>query len=33
LGVDVVRPTVEETTALGSAYMAGLATFLKLRKS
>jgi glycerol kinase len=28
LGVDVVRPTVEETTALGSAYMAGLATGL-----
>ncbi|MBL7183325.1 MAG: glycerol kinase GlpK [Anaerolineae bacterium] len=28
LGVDVVRPTVEETTTLGSAYMAGLATGL-----
>jgi len=28
LGVDVVRPVVEETTALGSAYMAGLATGL-----
>jgi glycerol kinase len=28
LGVDVVRPTVSETTALGSAYMAGLATGL-----
>ena len=28
LGVEVVRPTVEETTALGSAYMAGLATGL-----
>lgn len=26
LGVQVVRPTVEETTALGAAYMAGLAT-------
>jgi len=28
LGVDVIRPTVSETTALGSAYMAGLATGL-----
>jgi len=28
LGVDVVRPTVEETTSLGAAYMAGLATGL-----
>jgi len=28
LGVEVVRPVVEETTALGSAYMAGLATGL-----
>jgi glycerol kinase len=28
LGVEVVRPVVEETTALGSAYMAGLATHL-----
>ena len=28
LGVNVVRPVVEETTALGSAYMAGLATGL-----
>jgi len=28
LGVDVVRPTVSETTALGAAYMAGLATGL-----
>ena len=28
LGVEVVRPMVEETTALGSAYMAGLATGL-----
>jgi len=28
LGVDVVRPTVIETTALGAAYMAGLATGL-----
>jgi len=28
LGVEVVRPTVEETTTLGSAYMAGLATGL-----
>jgi len=28
LGVDVVRPTVAETTTLGSAYMAGLATGL-----
>jgi len=26
LGVEVIRPVVEETTALGSAYMAGLAT-------
>ncbi|MBI4758259.1 MAG: glycerol kinase GlpK [Chloroflexi bacterium] len=26
LGVPVVRPTVEETTALGASYMAGLAT-------
>jgi len=26
LGAEVVRPVVEETTALGSAYMAGLAT-------
>ncbi len=26
LGVPVVRPTVSETTALGAAYMAGLAT-------
>jgi len=25
LGVNVVRPTVSETTALGAAYMAGLA--------
>ena len=25
LGVDVVRPTVTETTALGAAYLAGLA--------
>jgi glycerol kinase len=28
LGVPVVRPTVGETTALGAAYMAGLATGL-----
>lgn len=28
LGVDVVRPTMSETTALGAAYMAGLATGL-----
>ncbi len=26
LGVPVVRPTVKETTALGAAYLAGLAT-------
>ena len=26
LGVPVVRPTVAETTALGAAYLAGLAT-------
>jgi len=28
LGVEVVRPTVEETTTLGASYMAGLATGL-----
>jgi glycerol kinase len=26
LGVEVIRPTVDETTALGAAYAAGLAT-------
>jgi glycerol kinase len=26
LGIPVVRPTVTETTALGAAYLAGLAT-------
>jgi len=26
LGVDVVRPRITETTALGAAYLAGLAT-------
>jgi glycerol kinase len=26
LGIDVVRPVVVETTALGAAYLAGLAT-------
>jgi glycerol kinase len=26
LGVDVIRPTVNETTSLGAAYAAGLAT-------
>ncbi len=32
LGVSVVRPTVTETTALGAAYLAGLAVVLAKRK-